>query len=133
MDFDGEFHYSNVIEVEGKYLPRTYSLEQNYPNPFNPSTVIKYAVPFESNVKLTIYNTLGEAVKVLSNAVQTQGAHEVTFNASGLSSGIYFYTINANSIDGKSSFTSTRKNDACKISSIYRAKFYTKIKKGLSL
>ncbi|MDP4115392.1 MAG: T9SS type A sorting domain-containing protein [Bacteroidota bacterium] len=109
MDFDGEFHYSNVIEVEGKYLPRTYSLEQNYPNPFNPSTVIKYAVPFESNVKLTIYNTLGEAVKVLSNAVQTQGAHEVTFNASGLSSGIYFYTINANSVDGKSSFTSTRK------------------------
>lgn len=109
LDFDGTSHYSNTVEVDNSSMPQYYSLEQNYPNPFNPSTSIRYTVPFESIVNITVYNSLGEAVRVLTNAVQTQGAHNISFNASGLSSGIYFYTLKANSVDGKSNFSDTKK------------------------
>jgi hypothetical protein len=89
--------------------PKVYMLEQNYPNPFNPSTRIKYSIPFESNVRITIYNTLGESVKALANEMQGAGTYEVNFNSSGLSSGVYFYSILANSTDGKQSFRETKK------------------------
>jgi hypothetical protein len=83
--------------------PVKFELAQNYPNPFNPATVIKYSIPQSGLVTLRIYDVLGNEVKALVNGMQTQGEHIVNFNAAGLSSGIYFYTIKAGS------YTQTRK------------------------
>jgi hypothetical protein len=90
-------------------IASNYSLKQNYPNPFNPSTNIAYSLPLESNVKIIIYNSLGESVKVSLSAVQVAGNHNIVFDASALSSGIYFYTLVANSLDGKNYFRQTKK------------------------
>jgi peptidoglycan/xylan/chitin deacetylase (PgdA/CDA1 family) len=95
--------------VEGNSAPRIFSLEQNYPNPFNPSTRIKYSIPLESNVRVTVFNTLGEEVRELTNKMQEAGTYEISFNSLGISSGVYFYSIVANSIDGKQSFRETKK------------------------
>ena len=97
------------IDKKVNNLPKTFALYQNYPNPFNPSTTIKYSLPYESNVKLIIYNILGEAVKELRNSKETAGYHKINFNAENLSSGIYFYRISAKSIDGKHQFESVKK------------------------
>ena len=107
-DNNGGYEYSNIIEVDYS-VPGTYSLDQNYPNPFNPDTKIKYSLPFESNIKITIYNSLGETVKTLLNNVEAAGSHEIRFDASGLSSGIYICSLRANSTDGKQTFQNTRK------------------------
>ncbi len=72
-----------------------YNLSQNYPNPFNPSTTIKYSIPQASNVKLTVYNSLGQKIAELVNGSNEAGNHTVNFNASNLSSGMYFYKIEA--------------------------------------
>ncbi|MGD8778853.1 MAG: T9SS type A sorting domain-containing protein [Ignavibacteria bacterium] len=76
-------------------LPTEFSLKQNYPNPFNPTTVIRYGLPQEANVVLKIYNILGEEVKTLVNTVQQAGWHEINFDASKLTSGLYIYRIEA--------------------------------------
>lgn len=94
---------------DNKSTPEEYSLFQNYPNPFNPGTTISYSLPFESNVKLTVYNSLGEVVKELVNNTVDAGFSEVRFDAAGLSSGIYFYSLDATSIDGRSSYKSMNK------------------------
>jgi len=73
----------------------TFRLQQNYPNPFNPNTVISYSLPSASNVKLIVYNTLGQSVKVLENGFKNAGNYSINFNASDLPSGIYFYKIEA--------------------------------------
>jgi hypothetical protein len=86
-----------------------YNLYQNFPNPFNPSTIIKYSLSHESNVKLLVYNSLGQMVKVLINSPQSAGYHEINFNASNLASGVYFYTLYTSSTYGDQSFHSTRK------------------------
>ncbi|GJQ63881.1 MAG: hypothetical protein SCALA702_29340 [Melioribacteraceae bacterium] len=72
-----------------------YGLDQNYPNPFNPTTTIKFAIPEKSNVRLEVYNILGQRVETLIDRELNQGHHEVDFNASRLASGVYFYTIQA--------------------------------------
>ena len=77
--------------------PASYSLEQNYPNPFNPSTVISYSIPKGNTVTLKIFNVLGQEVKTLVNDYRAPGKYTVNFNASNLSSGIYFYTLHAGS------------------------------------
>ncbi|MBL8006197.1 MAG: T9SS type A sorting domain-containing protein [Ignavibacteria bacterium] len=74
-------------------LPSSYSLMQNYPNPFNPTTNIKFDIVKSGNVKVSVYNSLGKTVQVLLNENIQPGSYEVSFDASGLSSGIYFYTI----------------------------------------
>ena len=86
-----------ITSGEGKTgnLPNTFSLEQNYPNPFNPSTVIKYGVPVESHVSLTVFDMLGKEVSVLVNERKNAGVHQVTFDASRLSSGVYLYRLQA--------------------------------------
>lgn len=84
-------------------VPTGFSLAQNYPNPFNPSTVIRYSIPQAAFVTLKVYNSLGQEVAVLVNAEQAAKTHEVTFDASKLSSGIYFYTVKAGN------FVSTKK------------------------
>jgi len=80
-----------------------FNLEQNYPNPFNPSTVINFSVPKENTlVTLKVYNSLGELVGTLINQVVPAGNHQVNFDARGLSSGVYFYTLTAgNFVDSK--------------------------------
>ncbi len=90
-------------------VPNKYILYQNYPNPFNPSTTIKYALPVESNVRIIIYNSLGEAVDELVNNTEEAGFHEVNFNASNLSSGVYFYKIEAETITGNAKFEKSSK------------------------
>jgi hypothetical protein len=76
-------------------IPAKFSLEQNYPNPFNPSTKIQYNLPQNSFVNLTVYNAIGKEMTSLVNGVIPAGSHEVVFNASGLNSGVYFYTLKA--------------------------------------
>jgi hypothetical protein len=103
----------SAIDPENLNLPRIFSLEQNYPNPFNPSTQIKFSLPVNANVKITVYNLLGQIVRELVNNNMNTGSHSVQWNSddsSGkkVSSGIYFYEINANGIDGKQ-FNQVRK------------------------
>ncbi len=102
LDFDGTFEYSSSIAVEG-YIPTEYSLQQNYPNPFNPSTKIGFILPIESNVKISIYNLIGQKVSELVNSKFSAGKHSVDFRADNLSSGIYLYKIEAGN------FTSVKK------------------------
>lgn len=90
-------------------LPNAFSLSQNYPNPFNPTTTIKYGLPSASNVRIKIYNLLGQEVETLVDTRQDAGYHQVTWNASGKASGIYLYTIEAISADGKGNFSSAKK------------------------
>jgi len=78
-------------------VPETFSLSQNYPNPFNPSTTIRYGLPNRSHVTLTVFNTLGQQVAVIQNGEQEAGYHEVKFDGTGLSSGVYFYRMQAGS------------------------------------
>lgn len=74
-------------------IPKLYTLEQNYPNPFNPSTVIKFSIPEVSNVKLSIYNVLGQKVTELVNSRLEAGTYSFNWDASGVTSGIYFYEL----------------------------------------
>jgi uncharacterized protein (TIGR02145 family) len=94
IDNDGIFEYSKVIETEVS-VPKEFELSQNYPNPFNPNTVISYSLPLASEVKLIVYNSLGQTVKVLENGFKNAGSYSVNLNASELSSGTYFYKIEA--------------------------------------
>ncbi len=76
-------------------IPTNFALYQNYPNPFNPTTTITYDIPLRANVKLTIYNVLGQKVAILVDEVQEPGRYNVTFNANDLPSGVYFYRLEA--------------------------------------
>jgi len=86
-----------VVSVENTptELPSSYSLHQNYPNPFNPSTTIKYELPRSSEVRLSVFDMLGREVSMLVNERRDAGVHEVKFDVSGLSSGVYFYRLQA--------------------------------------
>jgi len=81
-------------ETDGD-LPDQFSLSQNYPNPFNPSTVIAYGLPTNSHVSLRVYDVLGRLVSVLVNEDQNAGYHQAVFNIGSLSSGVYFYRLEA--------------------------------------
>ena len=100
-----------LVEVRSMEVtaPLGFVLEQNYPNPFNPITNISYTLPEESNVKLTIYNPLGEAVETLVEKVQSANRYEVVWNAFNASSGIYFYSIEVSPTDLSSGFKQSRK------------------------
>ena len=76
-------------------IPDNFSLKQNYPNPFNPSTTIEFSIKENSNMTLSVYNILGQKVAALINQPMSAGVHSVQFNASNLSSGIYFYKLSA--------------------------------------
>ncbi|MBN2835997.1 MAG: T9SS type A sorting domain-containing protein [Candidatus Delongbacteria bacterium] len=84
---------TNDVKVDEIKSPESFMLSQNYPNPFNPTTTISYSLPFEGIVEVTIYNSRGEVVKELLNDIQTSGMHELQFDGSKLSSGVYHYSI----------------------------------------
>ncbi|HSD64153.1 MAG TPA: T9SS type A sorting domain-containing protein, partial [Ignavibacteriaceae bacterium] len=102
IDFDGSFTYSKEVEIDVNN-PLQFTLSQNYPNPFNPITKIKYSVPSDGQVSLTVYNAIGQKVSELVNGEVKVGSYEVSFDASDLSSGVYLYKIQANG------YTSTKK------------------------
>jgi hypothetical protein len=95
VDFNGAYSYSDEIEVIAE-MPTKYNLAQNYPNPFNPTTNISFTLPEASNVKLKVFNTLGEEVANLTNRLFEAGFHNVNFDASNFMSGVYYYRIEAN-------------------------------------
>ena len=100
VNIDGTFSYSNVVEVQT--APMSFELSQNYPNPFNPSTKIVVKLPHTADMKLVVYNLLGEIVSELANAEYQAGTHEFNFDAAGLASGVYIYRIeSANYTDTK--------------------------------
>jgi M6 family metalloprotease-like protein len=85
------------VTTVGGTTPTTFALDQNYPNPFNPSTMLRFALPQSSHVRLTVYNVIGQKVETLIDGVKEAGNHSVSFDASRLSSGVYFYMIDAGS------------------------------------
>jgi hypothetical protein len=95
----GAYEYTDIVSVDDfvQSIPLQYELYQNYPNPFNPSTVIRYSIPNISFVNLTVYDVLGKEITVLVNGEKQPGYHEVTFDATSLPSGIYFYRLNTGS------------------------------------
>ena len=107
IDFDGTYQYLKSVEVD-MGLPTNYSLEQNYPNPFNPSTTIRFALPADAKVNIKLYNTLGQEVSSILNTELNAGIHETIFNAANLSSGVYFYRLEAHGANG-SNFISTKR------------------------
>jgi len=94
LDFDGSYEYSNEVLVELS-VPKEFTLEQNYPNPFNPTTTIKYSIPKTSLTKLVVYDLLGREIETLVSGVKLPDNYEVEFEASGLSTGVYFYQLQA--------------------------------------
>ena len=104
IDFDGTFEYSNTIEVDIN-LPKTFALLNCFPNPFNPSTTITYSIPIAGKVSLKIFDVLGNEIATLVNEEMTPGNYTVNFNASNLTSGVYFYRLQAGD------FVETKEND----------------------
>lgn len=101
------------VESSEDLIPSEFTLSQNYPNPFNPSTKINFTLPQTSDIKLTVYNLLGQTVKVLIDNQMNAGSHSVLWNADDnfgnkVSSGVYFYELKAGSDDG-SNFNQIRK------------------------
>ncbi len=112
IDFDGTFEYSHEVNIEVSN-PVSFVLYQNYPNPFNPVTKIKFSIPgvvneynrTMQNVTLIIYNILGKEVATLINEPKEPGTYEIEFNASGLTSGVYFYTLRAGEFSSSKKMT----------------------------
>jgi Secretion system C-terminal sorting domain len=106
VDFNGNYEYSNEVLVANNF-PRDFELRQNYPNPFNPSTKITFIIPTKGTqrivaVQLKVYNILGKEVATLVNEEKLPGIYEVSFDASDLTSGVYFYILRAaNNIETK--------------------------------
>ncbi|HEY6907391.1 MAG TPA: C25 family cysteine peptidase, partial [Ignavibacteriaceae bacterium] len=106
-DYDGSYSYSDMVNAI-IMAPAKFVLEQNYPNPFNPVTTIRFTIPKEVMVNLSVYNVVGEKVKELKNEVTKPGYYEVDFDASNIASGVYFYRLQAGD------FISTRKMNLLK-------------------
>jgi len=98
IDFNGNFVYYNLGNEVIVNVPAKFSLNQNYPNPFNPSTKIDFEIPADGNVKLSVYDNSGKLVSVITNGFKAAGYYTVDFNASNLSSGVYFYKLESNTL-----------------------------------
>jgi photosystem II stability/assembly factor-like uncharacterized protein len=92
-----------LVGLNNNQVPVEYSLSQNYPNPFNPTTLIKYSVPKEAFVKLSVFDVLGREMDVLVNETKKAGNYELIVNADNFTSGVYFYKLET------AEFTQTRK------------------------
>ena len=89
---------TSVSDNGGQYIPKDFVLHQNYPNPFNPTTTIKYVVAKSAHVKITVYNMLGQNINTLVDEYQNVGENEIAFNAANLSSGLYYYCMEADGV-----------------------------------
>jgi len=94
VDNDGNYIYSDVVEIE--IVPDEYELSQNYPNPFNPGTSIRFSLPKETQLKINLYNMLGEFVETIADGIYEAGNYKVNFNAFNLPSDMYIYRIESN-------------------------------------
>jgi hypothetical protein len=90
IDFDGATSYSQEIKIDVNG-PTEFALMQNYPNPFNPATTIRFALPAKTDIVIAVYNSIGEEVAEIFKGEMEEGYHQVKFDASNLSSGVYFY------------------------------------------
>lgn len=95
VDFNGNHEYHNLTNEVKILSPGKFVLEQNYPNPSNPNSIIDYNIPLDSWVKIAVYDLLGKEVKVLVNEFKSSDYYSVSFDGRNLSSGVYFYTIQA--------------------------------------
>jgi hypothetical protein len=90
------FSYMTITGIEPLLDEvNTYNISNNYPNPFNPSTTIEFNLPKATNVRIEIFNIAGQKIQTLLNKKMSAGSHQVEFNAQNLSSGVYFYRIEA--------------------------------------
>ncbi len=95
----GAFETGSVVvsvEDEVNNAPVKYSLGQNYPNPFNPSTTIRFSLPQNDKITIKLYNVIGQFISTLVNGNMSAGEHQISFNGAGLTSGVYFYTLQGN-------------------------------------
>ena len=95
---DGNLALAKAVIVGAEPLPAVYSLSQNYPNPFNPVTTINFSLPVATDVKLAVYNLLGQEVRTLVSGAMEPGNYKVIWNSRDnqsrrVSSGIYFYRL----------------------------------------
>lgn len=95
IDFNGNYEYFNLSNEVIIGLPSEFDLSQNYPNPFNPSTKINFSLPIDGKVSLKVFDMTGREVGNLVNEFKTAGYYTVNFNASNVSSGVYYYRLNA--------------------------------------
>jgi hypothetical protein len=95
-------------EEKGRAVASAFKLHQNYPNPFNPSTNIRFELPETAQVNISVFDMQGRIVAQVFNGSKTSGAHDLSFDAAKLASGIYFYRIQATTASGKA-FAQTRK------------------------
>ena len=107
IDYNGNFEYYNLNGIVEIGTPGKFGISQNYPNPFNPTTKIDFDLPFDSKVTLKLYDISGREVMTLVNEDRTTGYYTETFNMSNISSGAYFYRINANG--GGQNYVMTKK------------------------
>jgi|WetSurMetagenome_2_1015567.scaffolds.fasta_scaffold142188_1 hypothetical protein len=102
IDNDGQYEYSKTIEIDFN-SPKIFGLSQNYPNPFNPKTTLRFSLPESGNVKLTLFNSIGQEIKTIVKEYKESGMHTINFDASELNSGMYIYKLESGS------FVQTRK------------------------
>ncbi|MFZ1461311.1 MAG: T9SS type A sorting domain-containing protein, partial [Ignavibacteria bacterium] len=95
IDFNGNFEYFELAEEISIGIPDKYELSQNYPNPFNPVTNLEYGIAKLGFVSLKIYDVLGRELVTLVNEIKEPGYYKIKFNAGNLSSGVYFYRMEA--------------------------------------
>jgi hypothetical protein len=105
IDNNGNFEYHNLNNAVDIGIPSKYDLSQNYPNPFNPSTSIDFDLPFDSRVSIVLFDITGKEIMTLLNEQRKAGYHTALLNCSSLSSGTYFYRLNADGNGQKFSLT----------------------------
>jgi hypothetical protein len=98
IDYNGNFEYFELFEAVNIKAPAVFSLSQNYPNPSNPRSKIDFQIPFDSKVKIIVYDMLGKEVSILADEFKKADFYSVEFDGSNLASGVYFYRIFADGI-----------------------------------
>jgi hypothetical protein len=104
IDHSGNYKYSDIIDFEILSPISSFQLDQNYPNPFNPRTNIRFSLPVDGQVKLVVFNVIGEKVAELLNSKMPAGSHEISLNGEMLPSGVYIYRF-----DVENQFTESKK------------------------
>lgn len=98
IDFNGNYVYYNLGTEIVIGIPDKFILSQNYPNPFNPTTKIDFAIPADGNVKISVYDNSGKLISTITDGFRSAGYYTVDFNASNISSGVYFYKLEMNTV-----------------------------------